>query len=159
MEKINKLEWNKGENASWEGVEMNEINFQNRFGCLELIYDNEDEVFGFVKLEDNGEFKRYLIGNSEKEVKIKIIKMFSFTNESHYYDNLLDEHHGFSKTKTNIQINNVQEMIDVIDEFILVNELPEFIKINDLKEFENALDEYYEQNFPTAFNKPPKNND
>lgn len=159
MEKINKLEWNNEENPLYEGVEMNEVNIQNRFGCLELIYDNEDEVFGFVKLEEDGEHTTYLVGNSEKEVIIKIIKMFSFTNETHHYDNALDEHHGFSKIKVNTQINNVQEMIDLIDDFVFIKEIPNSIRISDYKQLESALDEYYEQNFPTAFNKPPKNND
>lgn len=142
---MSKLTWIEGESASWEDVEMTNERHQKRFGCLELIYGEDNEVSGFVKLEDNGDINTYRIGNSEREVILKIINSYIYEASNYSYDDALAEAHGFSKEEKTLEISNATELLEEVKSFILISELPSTIKVEDYEEFQDALDVYFEE--------------
>lgn len=141
---MSKLTWIEGKNASWEGVEMTDKAHQERFGCLELLY-YEDQISGFVKLEDNGDINTYRMGNSEKDVILNIIKSHVYEASNYSYEDALTEEHGFSKEEKTLEISNATDLINDVESFILIAELPDTIKVEDYEEFQDALDIYFEE--------------
>lgn len=135
-----KLTWNPGENASWEGVEMTDYNHMMRFGCNAIMYDCSDNAIGYIIGED-----MYYIGASEREAILSIINQHVRLKSDKYYESELDEAHGFVTTDTYNTIDNIESMVEIIKDFILIDEIPNTVKIDDYEEFMTALDDYFEK--------------
>lgn len=142
---MSKLTWIEGENACWEGVEMTNEAHQKRFGCLELLYGNNDDIIGFTRLENDGTANIYYVGDSERQVILNLIKEATYEHTSYSYEDALAEAHGFSKEHKNLQIGNVESLLEDIEEFILISKLPNSVKVEDYEEFQDVLDIYYEE--------------
>jgi glucan phosphorylase len=136
---MTKLTWIKGQHASWEGVEMNNLRMMNRFGCLELIYGENDEIIGFIDLDNT-----YLIGNSERKVILKLIRNYTEEYSSYSFDNSLDEAHGFANETKNLRITRVSDLINDIENFVFLNKLPESVNVIDYQEFMEEIDKYFD---------------
>lgn len=142
--KNNKLTWIKGQNASWEGVEMTDKGCQKRFGCLELIYSKGDKVIGYIALKDDGNTDTFIIADSYKDAVILTIEQYVTNEVTYSYADACDEHHGFAKEHTNSIIRAVNDMIEDLKHFTWVTEIPETVKVKDIQEFQDALDYYFE---------------
>lgn len=150
--KNSKLTWIKGQNASWEGVEMTNEKCQRRFGCLELIYSKDDKVIGYVALkltlasptDDDGDTDTFIIADSYKEAVILTIEQYVSNEDTYSYADACDEHHGFSEKHTNKVIRAVDDMIADIEHFTWIKEMPETVKVEDMQEFQDALDYHFE---------------
>lgn len=139
---MSKLNWDdKSKNVFWEGVEMTDENSQKRFGCLEIVYSFNDRIIGYYTTEH-----LYLIGNSEREAILNIINLYKVKETSYSFDSALDERHGFSKESKTVLIRDVELMLEMINDFILIEKIPDTVKIEDYQEFDDELDKYYARN-------------
>lgn len=137
---MSKLTWIDGQCASWEGVEMTDEACMARFGCVGLRYGKNDEVIGYDTDEDI-----FLVGKSERELILHLINNHSFKDIKHSYEDALAEAHGFSIEHSNLVINNANDLIQEVTDFVWLKKFPKTVKVKDFIEFEDALNDYFEQ--------------
>lgn len=133
---MSKLKYTEGKGFYWKNNLITDEYLMEEFGMVEIIYSNTDDILGFYT-----DLELFIIAKNERDAILKIINILATEKISHYYEDALDEAHGFSKEYKTLIINNVSTLSNMIRVFKLVDKMPKTYKA--FQEYEDALDLYY----------------
>lgn len=132
IEFIDGEEW-----CRWNGELMSPENRIKLFGV------DIDDVEGDIYYANDS---IYIAANTIQEAIIKLLELRSFVETDHYFENRLDERHGFAKYNERTLVKFDEDLIDTINKIKLLSESPETIHWDFMKiqSFFQELNQCYE---------------
>lgn len=113
--------------------------------------ENMIKLFGVDIAEVDGDIYYandfiYIAAETMQEAIIKLLQSKSFTETDHYFEDRLDERHGFAKYDERTLVNFDDDLIDSINRIKLISESPETEnwEFTRIRLFFQELNKYYD---------------